>query len=193
MTGLVSRLVVVAFNSANTPKERYILDLAAITADVDIHVDMSGGKSFTEALDTGLAGAFAWLARRMSAHSYHPKFYFEWSPFALANPDLITITQRKFNFSDAPIPDVQPDLTQPPAPPAWADDVPDWSPPAPAPSHNPGFDSVHRSTDTWSPSPNLTPHVPALPTGTSAHRVLKVTPQKDPGLSLTIEALRRMR
>lgn len=188
LEGLVESIVVVAFNLAQVPKERYTLRMDAITGNPTIKLDLSGDKSYTEALDTGLAGMVAFISTRLITKKFTPKFYFVWSAYANANPGHLHAAAKRLGLaadqemSPDLVPDLSHELVRPPSPPVWEDTS--YRPPAAQPamfnqgSYKPDGYMTYVSTS-----------IPLPPINTAYKPVMTVTPAKDKGLSLTMEGL----
>lgn len=167
--GLVTELMVVGVNAANIGKERYIVRFDPLGRDDTIHLDLSDGKSTTEALDTGFAGAVAYSVQLLKRRALSPRFYIIWSAQALANRnDLASACQRLNLIMEAgPQPAFSPDAMPP------IIDAPYIPPSA-------GADPQTLSRFTDSPPP--------APPGYTYKPMLTITPAKDTGITYRIES-----
>lgn len=165
--GLVSELVVVGVSAANIGKERFILRFDPLGRDDIIHLELADGKSTTEALDTGFAGALAYSVHLLKRRALSPRFYIIWSPQALSNRvELGNACQRLNLTTDAgPLPSFQPD-----AYPSLPMQPPSSSPPV-----------------TWNAE------APPPPPNHVYKPVLTIRPGKEPGISYAIETATRIR
>lgn len=162
--GLVSELVVVGFNGTRIAKERFILRFDPLGRDDTIHLDLSDGKSTTEALDTGFAGAMAYSVQLMKRRALTPSFYIIWSAEALADRNRLAAACQRLNLTMdiGPLPSFQPDSAPLPSPPAT-------------------YPTASQSTTNWqSAAP------PASP-GYAYKPVLTIKPGKDSGITYRID------
>lgn len=175
--GLVSELVVVGVNGANIGKERFILRFDPLGRDDTIQLDLSDGKSTTEALDTGLAGAVAYSVQLIKRRALTPKFFIIWSAQALANGNDLAAACRRLNLTmDAgPQPAFSPDSPVP-----ATTNMP-YTPPAP--TSLPSFRPPQLASFQSSPPP--------APPGYTYKPVLTITPAKEKGISYRIESATR--
>lgn len=171
--GLVSELMVLGVNAANIGKERFMLRFDPLGRDDTIQLDLSDGKSTTEALDTGFAGAVAYSVQLLKRRALSPRFYIIWSQQALANRNDLASACRRLNLiMDAgPQPAFSPDAM----PPMFDTPYP------PPPSNVPAAQTLSRFTD----SP------PPAPPGYAYKPVLTITPAKGTGISYRIETATR--
>lgn len=165
--GLVSEIIVVGVNAAGIAKQRFILRFDPLGQDTTIHLDLTDGRSTTEALDTGFAGAMAYSVQLMRRRALSPNIYVVWSAEALSNPTNLAAACQRLNLTmNVPLPTFQPDLPAPPSLP----------PPQPASSPN---------AAQWRSEP------PPPPTGHTYTTLLSIKPSKEPGITYRIEAARR--
>lgn len=173
--GLVSELMVLGINAANVAKERFILRFDPLGQDDTIHLDLSDGKSTTEALDTGFASAVAYSVQLMKRRGLSPRFYIIWSAQARANPQEHTSACRRLNLT----------MDAGPLPPFMPGGDPLFDDPQPAPpaasSYNPPQPSSSGRT-AWHASP------PPPPANHFFKRLFTIRPAKDPGITYAIEA-----
>ncbi len=175
--GLVSEIIVLAKTQSGIPRDRYTLELAALENDVTVNVDLSNGKSYTEALDVGLAGAVHWAVQRIQRNRLVPEFFITWSAYARANPQHLNEASRRLNMTSATIPEV---VAEPAPAPSFLPDLTNWLPPPP----------VHRAPDPMAPL--ISTRQPAPPPGTAFKQVLAVVPGKDKGVRFIAEALKKL-
>ncbi len=175
--GLVAEIVIVAKTQSGIPRDRYTLAMSALQNDTTVHVDLSNGKSYTEALDVGLAGAVHWAVQRIQRNRLVPAFFLTWSAYANANPQHLNEACRRLNMTRVPIPEVAPE----PAPdPSNLDDLPTWAPPAPPPSSQNSM------------APLISSRQEPPPAGTLFKQVLSLIPGKDKGTRFIAETLKKL-
>lgn len=179
--GLVSEIVVVAKTQSGIPQDKYTLAIAALENDTTINVDLSNGKSYTEALDVGLAGAVHWAVQRIQRNRLVPAFFVTWSAYANANPHHLNEACRRLNMTMVSIPDVP--REQAPAL-STTTDLPTWTPPPSAPP-------APRPPDPMAPLLSSRQEPP--PPGTVFKQVLSVVPGKDKGIRFIAETLKKLK
>jgi hypothetical protein len=177
--GLVSELMVLGVNSANIGKERFILRFDPLGRDDTISLDLSNGKSTTEALDTGFAGAVAYSVQLLKRRALSPRFYIIWSAQALADKNELAAACRRLGLTmDA---GQQPAFSPDTMPPALID-MP-RVPTAPSYDSEPSF-----------MPPTVARYLASLPPAASGYTykpVLSITPAKGTGISYRIESATR--
>lgn len=173
--GLVSDLLVVGVNAANIGKERFILRFDPLGRDDTIHLDLSDGRSTTEALDTGLAGAMAYSVQMLKRRALTPQFYIIWSAQALADKAQLASACQRLNLvmdagEQTPFqPDNDPSMYTPPLPPTM-----------PAADQAPAGDATQWASE-----------LPPAPPGYTYRPVVTVRPAKEPGITYRIETAMR--
>lgn len=157
--GLVEKLIIDGQDAANIARIRFTLAFAPLDQDVMLHLDLGDGKSTTEALDVGLAGALAYSVEIIKRRRLRPHLYVTWSAKALANPHNLQAACARLNFVTSNLPAYQPDM--------------------PTPPH---YDMPPSTTTTPARPLTLGP-----PPRTPFKPLLTIQPAKDPGITYTIE------
>lgn len=176
--GLVAEIVVVAKTPFGIPSDKYTLAMAALDNDVTVNIDLSNGKSYTEALDVGLAGAVHWAVQRIQRNRLVPAFFVTWSAYANANPHHLNEACRRLNMALVSIPDIP---REPVPTPSVTSDLATWAPLPTAP----------RPPDSMAPL--ISSHQEPPPQGTVFQRVLSLVPGKDKGIRFTVETLKKLK
>lgn len=202
--GLISGLVVIASERSAFPRERYCLRFDTEDSQGNVSLQVSNGKSHTEALDVELAAAFTWIARRVSGSGYSPYFHIEWSTAAKADSDRLAEACRRtgipmVTWEDASGGPAQPQEWTPPSRTA-SPSASSYSAASSSSTYTSYSSPVYRSaaaspsyTSYSAPAPRPTPPPPSPPSTHHYVTVVDVIPEKDKGIRLTAEIAARRR
>lgn len=194
--GIISAIVVTGYDAKGVPPLRYTLRFDPLTHDTKVQVDLSDGNSTTEAVDGGLAVALSEAVQTMRRMKLTPKFNYEWSDRAKANPVILDEACARLGFikNTGPLDPIAPEPPPQPAPtprvssPTITDEqwqrykkLLDESPYQRPPSSTPSASSYQRASP------------PPAPTGYTYTEVMRVNPEKDNGVHLIAEVLKRTR
>lgn len=167
--------ITVAARHANGRYETFELAMKPHEASETVSLDLSGGKSYLEAVDVGLAGAVHFAANLIKRRGLTPEFFVTWSARVSANPAIMREAIERLNLKVVP--------GAPPAPvPAdfgYAD-----SPCYAAPSPPATQERYGQSVNSYTSPPKLPPDYTYKP-------VVTITPAKDPGVTFTHMTSRR--
>jgi hypothetical protein len=173
--GRVRKITVIGRDGLGVVRDLFHLKLGEVMVNDTVMLDLSDGKSFLEALDTGLAAAVAAAIDLMKRKGLKPEFHIDFSAEVRAEPNGLAQALRRLNDRSEPA-HLRPNSTLylPPMP------EPVLPPPPPAPQRP--YTYPIRSYDA----------PPPLPAGYVYKPVLTVTPAKDPGVSFIHETTRRI-
>lgn len=169
--GLVSA-VIVAAKHFDGRVEKFTLRMNSFSATDTVSLQLESGKSYLETLDVGLAAGVQYIADLIRRRGLTPNYYVDWSARAKATPGIVAEATRRLNLKIDTMPEPPPVVE-----PTYAEYTP---PPAPSPPPQRYYQTVQTYT-----AP------PRLPDGYVYKEVLKITPAKDTGVTLTAETSRR--
>lgn len=179
--GLVAKVIVRA-RHPDGHETTATLAFKPFGAGDSVMLETEAGKSFCEMLDPAFAAVVHYIAELKTRLKLTPRFEIDWSEKAKANPHLVTTAARRLNVK-GPVP--------PPPPPA---------PPEPPVGYQTWGEYFHHNPPPTRPEPPQerypqTVHThtapPPLPPGTERVTLLEITPEKDPGVTLTLESTRK--
>lgn len=174
--GIIDQIVVAA-RHADGRIEKFTLAMRTPDVGATVDLDMSGEKSYLEAMDTGLAASVAHASAMVQRRGLTPTFYVGWSPQAQANPAIITEACQRLNLKVGQLP------SEPVGDPVGDDGIDVSYPPVPpARSYQPYTQPVNSYTGP-----------PKLPANYEFKPVVKIQPAKDPGVEFTYETSRRIK
>lgn len=170
--GLVARVMVHARHpNGNVEAVTLTMKPFGTTDTVELHLE--NGKSFTEAMDVGLAAALQYCADLIKRRGLTPRFVIDWSDRAKASPAIIAHAVRRLNLQVESLP-------LPPPVPVQQYVAPSVNEPPPAPP----VKRYPQTVQTYTAPP-------VLPPQHELKKVLEITPAKDSGITFTYETTRK--
>lgn len=77
--GLIASVSITGVDGLNVPRVRYTITLDPLGDDSMVHLDLSNGRSHTEALDQGIAAALAYAVKTMERRKLRADLSFQWA------------------------------------------------------------------------------------------------------------------
>lgn len=119
LEGLIASVSITGIDGLNIARVRYTYTFDPLAEDTLLHLDLSNGRSHTEAVDSGFAAALAHAVKTMERRKLRPDTSFQWSP--TASPTRTAEVSRQNGFYDKtlqPIADADGFVPAPDFPPA---------------------------------------------------------------------------